>query len=147
MSKNFPKLLYHSQFLSSTFWWTFLENSEQKYQSYRCMKICIKMWMKTCFHSHFYSIFTSFYCGLLKQQIWYSFTLLIVPRLFEEKRRDLVFAFPSFRPSPYRSMYLVGATPPTFLYRFFWNFTGALVMVWRYVCGLDIILRLFFVTF
>ena len=43
--------------------------------------------------------------------------------------------------------YLVGATHPTVLYRFFRNFTGVLFMVWRYACGLDIILRLFFVTF
>ena len=43
--------------------------------------------------------------------------------------------------------YLVGATSPTVLYRFFRNFTGVLVMVWRYACGLDIILRLFLVTF
>ena len=37
----------------------------------------------------------------------------------------------------------MGATPPTVLYRFFRNFTGVLVMVFRYACGLDIILRLF----
>ena len=55
---------------------------------------------------------------------------VFVSRLFEEKRRDLVFASPSFRPSvhpsvrpyvrpsPYKSRYLVGATPPTVLYRF-----------------------------
>ena len=47
------------------------------------------------------------------------------PRLFKEKRRDLVFA----SQSPYRSRYLAGATPPTALYRFFRNFTGVLVMV------------------
>ena len=34
--------------------------------------------------------------------------------------------------------YLVGATPNTLFYRF---------MFWRYACGLDINLRLFFVTF
>ena len=39
--------------------------------------------------------------------------------------------------------YLVCATPPTVLYRFFWNFTGVLVMVWRYACGLDLIFRSF----
>ena len=43
--------------------------------------------------------------------------------------------------------YLVGATPTTVLYQFFGNFTGVLVMVWRHACSLDIILRLFFVTF
>ena len=40
------------------------------------------------------------------------------------------------------SGYLVGATPPTVLYRFFWSCTGVSVMVWRYACGLDISLRL-----
>ena len=39
--------------------------------------------------------------------------------------------------------YLVGATSPTVLYRFFQNITGVQVMVWRYACGLDIILRFF----
>ena len=43
--------------------------------------------------------------------------------------------------------YLVGATSPTVLYRFFWNFTGVLVMVCRFACGMGIILRLYFVTF
>ena len=45
--------------------------SEQKFQSYRCRKICIKC--ETCFHSHFYANFQSFYNGQLKQQICYSF--------------------------------------------------------------------------
>ena len=45
------------------------------------------------------------------------------------------------------SGYLVCASPPTVLYWFFWNFTGVLDMVWRYACGLDIILKLFFITF
>ena len=43
--------------------------------------------------------------------------------------------------------YLVGATPPTVLYRLFWNFTGVLVLVWKYACGFDIILRLFLLLF
>ena len=43
--------------------------------------------------------------------------------------------------------HIVDVTPPTVLYWFFGNFTGVLVMVWRYACGLDIILRLFFFTF
>ena len=43
--------------------------------------------------------------------------LFFVPRPFDEKGRDLVFAPPwVFR--PYRSRYLVGATPPTVLYQF-----------------------------
>ena len=41
--------------------------SDQKYQSYRCIKNCIKMWMKTCFHSHFMQFFMSFYGKQLKQ--------------------------------------------------------------------------------
>ena len=41
-----------------------------------------------------------------------------VPRLFEEKRGDIVFAFSSICPSlrpPSSSRYLVNATPPTVL--------------------------------
>ena len=45
------------------------------------------------------------------------------------------------------SSYLVPLTPPTFFVRFFWNFTGALKMVWRYACGFFRILKLFFITF
>ena len=37
----------------------------------------------------------------------------------------------------------MGASPPTGLYGFFLNFTGVLVMVLKYACGLGIILRLF----
>ena len=33
-----------------------------------------------------------------------------------------------------RSRYLMIATPATVLRRFFWNFTGVLIMVWRYAC-------------
>ena len=33
------------------------------------------------------------------------------------------------------SRYLVPLTPPTVFGRSFWNFTGALRMVWRYACG------------
>ena len=68
--------VYYSQFLSSTFWWKFHENLK-KNSSYRSTKICIKMWMKTCFHLHFYANFHKFYEGQLKQQIRYSFILLI----------------------------------------------------------------------
>ena len=45
------------------------------------------------------------------------------------------------------SGYLVCATPPTVLSWFFRNFTDVFFMVWRYACGLDIVLKLFFVTF
>ena len=43
--------------------------------------------------------------------------------------------------------YLVWATPPTVLCRSFWNFTGVFAVVWRCACGLNIILRLFFIIF
>ena len=33
------------------------------------------------------------------------------------------------------SRYLVPSTPPTVFGQSFWNFTGALRMVWRYACG------------
>ena len=42
---------------------------------------------------------------------------------------------------------LVSATPLTVLYRSFWNFACVFIMVWGCACGLDIIVRLFFVTF
>ena len=45
------------------------------------------------------------------------------------------------------SRYLVPLTPPTVFGRYFWNFTGALRMVWKYACGLSRILKLFFITF
>ena len=38
-------------------------------------------------------------------------------------------------------------TPHTILYRSFWNFAHVFSMVWRYACGLDVILALIFVTF
>ena len=49
------------------------------------------------------------------------------PLPFRRKAEGHGFCFPSFRPSvcqsvlpsPYRSMYLVQATPPTILFRFF----------------------------
>ena len=44
------------------------------------------------------------------------------------------------------SKYLVPVTPTTVLSRSFWNFTGALRMVWRYACGFFRILKLFFIT-
>ena len=42
---------------------------------------------------------------------------------------------------------LVSATPLTVFYRSFWNFADVFFMVWGCACGLDIIVRLFFVTF
>ena len=44
------------------------------------------------------------------------------------------------------SRYLVPITPTTVLSRSFWNFTGALRMVWRYACVFFRILKLFFIT-
>ena len=45
------------------------------------------------------------------------------------------------------SGYLVSATPHTVLYRSFWNFAHGFAIVWRYACGLDIILELMFCYF
>ena len=45
------------------------------------------------------------------------------------------------------SGYLVSTTPHTILYQSFWNFAHVFAMVWRYACGLDIILELIFVPF
>ena len=42
--------------------------------------------------------------------------------------------------------YLDPVTPTTVLSRSFWNFTGALRMVWRYACVFFRILKLFFIT-
>ena len=44
------------------------------------------------------------------------------------------------------SRYLVPLTPTTVLSRSFWNFTGALKMVWRYACVFFRILKLSFIT-
>ena len=44
------------------------------------------------------------------------------------------------------SRYLVPVTPTTVLSGSFWNFTGALRMVWRYACVFFRILKLFFIT-
>ena len=63
---------------------------------------------------------------------------LIVPRLFKEKRRDTVFGFPWCVACGawcwIFSRYLVPLTLPTAFIWSFWNFTGALRMVWRYAC-------------
>ena len=45
------------------------------------------------------------------------------------------------------SRYLVPSTPPTVFGQSFWNFTGALRMVWRYACGFFRIMKLFFIIF
>ena len=88
---------------------------------------------------------------------WRKFDNLIVPRLFEEKRRDIVFGIPSFRPSvlpsvlpsvfpSFRPPNVVGTLCAQLLLQFcadcFETFTDVLVMVWRYACGLDIVLKL-----
>ena len=71
--------------------------------------------------------------NVLKFRTLYS--ILFVPRLFEEKRRDTVFGF------PWCQKIRISVLSPSF-----WNFTGALRMVWRYACGLFRILKLFFIT-
>ena len=54
---------------------------EQKYQSYKCMKNCIEMWMKSI---HFFTqFFICTYGGQLKQETCYSFTLLISYMVFD----------------------------------------------------------------
>ena len=45
------------------------------------------------------------------------------------------------------SGYLVCVTTSTILCRFFWNLTGAFVMVWKYACGFYTIFRFIFITF
>ena len=45
------------------------------------------------------------------------------------------------------SRYLVSATPSTVLDWSFWNFTGVLIMVWRFACAFYRILNLFFFSF
>ena len=42
---------------------------------------------------------------------------------------------------------LVGTTPLTVLYWSFWNFACIFFMVWRYACGMDIIVRSFLPLF
>ena len=57
---------------------------------------------------------------------------------------------PHHPPSPLTVGLTVGTLCAQLLLQFyasFWNFAGAFVMVWRCACGLDIIHRLFFVTF
>ena len=73
-TKSSQNGVYHLQFLSSTFWFIFSENYNKKQQSYRCMKICIKC---DVFIHIFMQIYMNFYERQLKEQIWYSFTLLI----------------------------------------------------------------------
>ena len=57
--------------------------------------------------------------------------------------------FSAFRSAWFRifSRYLVPSTPPTVFGQSFWNFTGALRMVWRFACGFFRILKLFFYHF
>ena len=51
------------------------------------------------------------------------------------------------RPQCVDSGYLVSPTPHTILYRSFWNFAHVFSMVWRYACGLDVVLALMCITF
>ena len=53
-----------------------------------------------------------------------------------------------FSPSIYRHWVpLVSAAPFTVLYRLIWNFANFFFMVWGCACGLDLIVRSFFVNF
>ena len=96
-------------------------------------------------HTVLYRFFWNF-TGVLVMLWRYACGLDIILRLFLSKLNLAIFRALSITMWMDRG-YLVDATPPTVLYRFFWNFTGVLVMVWKYACGLDIILRLIIVTF
>ena len=53
--------------------------------------------------------------NVLKQKLVHIMRTVIVPRLFEEKRRDIVFGIPSFRPSvlpSFRPSVLPSFRPP-----------------------------------
>ena len=52
-----------------------------------------------------------------------------------------------FSPSVYRQWVPLVSPFFFFLYQSFWNFAYIFFMVWGCACGLDIIVRLFFVTF
>ena len=84
----------------------------------------------------------------------FCFIFIVVPRLFEEKRKDTVFGFPwcvargAWCVVVARcAWHLVPLTPPTVFVRSFWNFTGVEKMVWKYACGVFRIMKLFFITF
>ena len=88
--------------------------------------------------------------GLFQKICIFLSVMIFCPPPFRRKAEGHSFwlsVLPSVLPSPYRSMYLVCATPPTVLFRFFWNFTDVFIMLWKCACGLDIILRLIFDTF
>ena len=73
------------------------------------------------FHHYFSRIMRRHFCPppFRRKAEGHSFWLSVIPSVL-----------PSFRPSaPYRSMYLVQATPPTVLFRFFLNFTDVLTML------------------
>ena len=53
-----------------------------------------------------------------------------------------------FSPFIYKQLVpFVSATPLTVLYRLLWNFACIFFMVWGCACGLDVIVRLFFLLF
>ena len=76
---------------------------------------------------------------------------------FEHYRQTIFFHFfqltivVSFRHLKYNEWVLCARntkfTPTTVLFRSFWNFAGVLYMVWRYACGMDIIVTLIFQLF
>ena len=74
---------------------------------------------------------------------------------FSESWNNFFFTFSAFLTDMFwvlilqkciRSRYLVPVTPTTVLSLSFWNFTGALRMVWRHACVFFGILKLFFIT-
>ena len=91
----------------------------------------------------FFWNFTDVFFHGLKICMWFGYSPQIIFCHFFHKLNLAIFSSFSLSKS-IDSEYLVFATPPTVLCRFFGNFTGDCVMVWRYACGLDIVLRLFF---
>ena len=76
MSKNFQKWCISFLIFQFYILVDIHENSNKNTKfRYRCMKNCIIMWMKTCFHSHFYVIFHEFLWWAIKATN--MFTLLI----------------------------------------------------------------------
>ena len=76
-----------------------------------------------------FSIICSMFTRMSKQH--FLDINLIVPRLFEEKRRDIVFGFPSFRPSvfpSFRPPNIVGTLCAQLLLQFYADFFETLQM-------------------
>ena len=91
MSKNFPKWCRSFPFSKFYILVKISRKSKEKYQSYRCMKNCTKMRIKHVFIQIFVRFFMNFYGGQLKQQICYSFTLIISFMVFNLLKRWSIF--------------------------------------------------------